>query len=164
MAKNDNLKITDATEVKTGKGFSEGLYLDVNMHIQLFDEHGNLKDERFLHNTIPTAGKTAIAAQLLAVPGIAVPTHCAIGTGTPTATLLGTEVARVAFDSKTALANVVTMVATFPAGTGTGAIVEEGLFNIVTANTITMYASSTFSVINKAAADSIVITHTITFS
>jgi len=160
----ESSKSTDSTSLKTGKGFAEGLYFDVNMHIELFDENGKLKDERFLHNTIPTNGKTAIAAQLLAVPGIGVPTHCAIGTGTPSATLLGAEIARVAFDTKTAASNVVTMVATFAAGVGTGAIVEEGLFNIVTANTITMYASSTFSVVNKAAGDSLIVTHTITFS
>lgn len=160
----ENSKINDTVAMKTGKGFNEGLYFDVNMHLQLFDENGIIKDERFIHNAIPVNGRNAIAAQLLAVPGIASPSHMAIGTGVPTATLLGAEVARVAFDTKTASANVVTMVATFAAGIGTGAIIEEGLFNIATANTVTLYASSTFAAINKAASDSLVITHTITFS
>ena len=160
----DNSKINDVVSFKTGKGFNEGLYSDVNMHLELFDENGNLKDERFIHNTVAVNGKTAIAAQLLASPGIATPSYMAIGTGSPTATLLGAEIARVIFDSKTSASNVVTMITTFPAGTGTGAIIEEGLFNIVTANTITMYASSTFAAINKGASDSLVITHTITFS
>lgn len=161
----DNSKIKDEISFKMVRPIEELFSIDVNMVIRLFDEFGNLKDERLIHNVIPANGKTAIAAQLLAVPGIASPSHMAIGTGgTPTATLLQTEIARVAFDSKTAASNVVTMQGTFAAGVGTGLIVEEGLFNIATANTITMYASSSFAGINKLAADSLVITHSITLA
>jgi hypothetical protein len=161
---NDNFRLIDTLSVRTGKGFAEGLYAEVNMHIQLFDEFGNLKDERFTHNTVTTAGKNDIAQQMLAAPGAAKYGWMAIGTGTPTSTLLGAEIARVAFDSKTASTNVVTTPATFPAGTGTGAITEAGTFNVVTANSPDMWTSASFSVINKGAADSLVITWTLTFS
>lgn len=162
---NDNTKATDQISMVLTKGQpNDTLNLDVNMHIELFDENGKLKDERFVHNTVTTAGKNDIADQLLASPSTAKPGWMAIGTGSPTPTLLGAEVARVAFDTKTRSTNVVTMVGTFPAGTGTGAITEEGLFNIVTANTGDMYCSASFSVINKGALDSLVCTHTLTIS
>lgn len=161
---NENLNISDNTAMRTGKGFNEGLYLDVNMHIELIDESGNLKEEVFVHNTVTTAGKQGIADQILAAPTLTKMGWMAIGTGTPAATLLGAEAARVAFDSKTRSGAVVTVVATFPAGTGTGAITEAGTFDVVTANTVNMWMSASFSVINKAAADSIVITWTLTVS
>lgn len=161
---NDRNKVEDSIGLKTGKGFAEGLYFDVNMHIQLLDENGNQKDERFIHNTVTTAGKNAIADQILGSPSLSKMTHMAIGTGSPAATLLGAEAARVAFDSKTRSNAVVTVVATFPAGTGTGAITEAGTFDVGTANTVNMWMSASFAVINKGALDSIVITWTLTIS
>ena len=160
----DNLKTTDEVSMKTGKGFADGLYFDVNMHLQLFDENGNVKQEDFVHNTVTTAGKAGIADQILAAPTLAKMGWMAIGTGTPTSTLLDTEVARVAFDTKTRSTNVVTVVGTFAAGTGTGAITEAGTFDVVTANTVNMWMSSSFSVINKGALDSLVITWTLTIN
>ena len=160
----ENLDVQDNLSMKMGKSFDFQLNIDVNMHIQLFDENGKLKDERILHNTVTTAGKNGIADQILAAPSLAKIGWCALGTGTPGATLLGAEVARVVFDSKTRSGAVITTITTFPAGTGTGAITEEGLFDVVTANTVNMWASSSFSVVNKGAADSIIVTHTITVS
>jgi hypothetical protein len=157
-----NLKTQDSAAIKAGKEFMEGIYFNVNMHIQLFDESNELKDERFVHNAVTTAGKNAIADQILAAPTLAKMGWMAIGTGSPAATLLGAEVARVAFDSKLRSGAVVTSVATFPAGTGTGAITEAGTFDVVTANTVNMWMYTSFSVINKSASDSIVITWTLT--
>lgn len=154
----------DLISTKTGKGFNEGLYADVNMHLRLIGQDGVLKDERFLHNTVTTAGKNAIADQLLASPTLSKPTHMAVGTGTPSATLLGAETARVALTSKTRSGAVVTIVGDFAAGTGTGAITEAGIFDVVTANTANMHESSSFAAINKAAADSLSITWTITIA
>lgn len=161
---NDDSKITDALFIKTTKGLSEGLYIDVNMHIQLFGPDGQLKEERFLHNLVTTAGKNAAADQLLAAPTLGKPTHIAIGTGSPAATLLGTEIARVALTTKTRSNAVVTMVGDFPAGTGTGAITEAGIFDVVTANTVNMHESASFGVINKLAADSLQFNWTLTFA
>jgi len=162
--KREKTKLTDSMSLKTGKGFREGLYFDVNMHIQLIGQDGNIKQEVFEHNTVTTAGKNGVADQILASPTLAKVGWMAIGTGTPGATLLGAEVARVAFDTKTRNTNVITMVATFAAGTGTGAITEAGTFDVVTANTVNMWTSASFSVINKAAGDAMVITWTLTIS
>ena len=161
---NSELQATDQMSLEAQKGFSSDLKIKSNMHIQLFDESGSLKTERRVHNTVTTAGKNAIADQVLASPSLSKIGWMAIGTGTPAATLLGAEVARVVFDSKTRNNAVVTVVTTFPAGTGTGAITEAGTFDVVTANTVNMWMSSSFSVVNKAAGDTLVITWTLTIS
>jgi hypothetical protein len=88
----------------------------------------------------------------------------AVGTGTPAATLLGTELDRNALTSKTRSGAVLTMVGDWAAGDATGAITEAGLFDVVTANTVNMWCSSSFSVINKGASDTLKITWTITIS
>lgn len=142
----------------------QSLNIDSNCFIDLFDGYGNLKDHREVHNTVTTAGKNNVADQQLASPTLAKMGWMAVGTGSPGATLLGTEVARVALDTKTRSTNVVTVVATFGAGVGTGALSEAGTFNIVTANTVDMIMSSSFSVVTKAAADSLIITWTLTVS
>ena len=51
-----------------------------------------------------------------------------------------------------------------PAGTGTGAITEAGLFNVVTQNTTDLILYADFAVVNKGAGDSLVITWTLTFA
>jgi hypothetical protein len=56
--------------------------------------------------------------------------------------------------------NNVAYVATFPAGTGTGAVTEAGLFNDGTAGD--MLCRTVFSVINKGAADTLGVTWTVT--
>jgi hypothetical protein len=86
------------------------------------------------------------------------------GTATPAAgdTTLGTEAGRVTLASGTASTNTVTYTATFPAGTGTGAITEAGVFNANSAGT--MLCRTTFPVVNKAAGDSIAITWVVTVS
>ncbi len=59
--------------------------------------------------------------------------HMAIGTGrtSPAAgqTTLTTEIARVALYSSSNVGGVISFVANFPAGTGTGTITEAGIFN-----------------------------------
>lgn len=132
-----------------------------NVKIELFDGEGKLKLSR-THNTTTTAGKNGLADQILASPTLGKPTHMAIGTGTPSGTALGAEAARVAFTSKTRSGAVVTIVGDFPAGTGTGAIIEEGLFDASSAGN--MWNSSSFGTITKNAADTLKITHTITIS
>jgi hypothetical protein len=77
-------------------------------------------------------------------------------------TVLGTEAGRVALDSTNVVNNIITYTATFPAGTGTGALTEAGVFNNAGAGT--MLCRTTFAVVNKASADSMVITWAITIS
>jgi len=62
----------------------------------------------------------------------------------------------------TASTNTVTATATFPAGTGTGAITEAGILNAASAGTL--LCRTTFPVVNKAAGDSIAITWVVTVS
>jgi hypothetical protein len=159
----DNTKISDKATFKTGKGFSEGLYFDVNMYLVLKDETGKIKDERFVHNTVTTAGRNGVADQILAAPTLVKMGWMAIGTGTPSGTALGSELDRNAFTSKTRLSNVVTVVGDWAAGDGTGAITEAGTFDQSSLGG-NMWMSASFSVINKAAADTLSITWTLTIS
>jgi len=90
----------------------------------------------------------------------------AIGSGTTAAaaaqTTLVTELGRVALGSGTATGTKVTYVANFPAGTGTGAVTEAGVFNAVSAGT--MLCRTVFAVVNKGADDAMSITWEITVS
>ena len=141
----------------------DGVAIKDNVKIVLKGPDGNVKHSS-VHNTVTTAGKQGAADQILAAPSLSKPTHMAIGTGTPAATLLGTELDRNALTSKLRSGAVVTMVADWAAGDGTGAITEAGLFDIATVNTVNMWASASFSVVNKAAADTLQITWQLTFA
>jgi len=134
-----------------------------SLKIELFDEHGNLKDVREIENLIVNSGIAFIAQRLISTPTAM--SHMAIGTGTTAAaaaqTALVTEVGRVALTSSTNITTTVTndtvqYVASFPAGTGTGAITEAGIFNAASAGT--MLNRTVFSVVNKGAGDAMSIT------
>jgi hypothetical protein len=91
--------------------------------------------------------------------------HMGLGEGTTAAaagdTALETPLgSRVVLTSHEAVDNAVSYVATFPAGTGTGAVTEAGVFNASTNGT--MLCRTVFSVINKAAGDAMTITWTVT--
>lgn len=138
-----------------------------NVLVELRGPDGKLKEVREIHNLVVTAGKNHIADQLSSSPGQAAMGWMAIGTGVAAAaagdTLLGTEIDRNALTSRTDATNVVTYVGDWAAGDGTNsAITEAGIFNIVTANTITMLARATFTLINKGAGDTLKITWTVT--
>ena len=116
-------------------------------------------------NLVVTAGKNLVASRLKDTTDGAM-SHMAVGTGTTAAaagdTALGTEADRQALTSTTVTNNEVAYVATFGAGDGTGAITEAGLFNASSAGT--MLCRTVFSVVNKAADDSMTITWTVTVS
>lgn len=118
-------------------------------------------------NLVTTSGKNHIAAKIAAITNSPVSmTHMAIGTDITAAaveqTVLGTEAGRVALSTSTVSTNTITYTATFPAGTGTGAITEAGIFNNVT--TGTMLCRTTFPIVNKSSGDSIAITWVVTVS
>lgn len=136
--------------------------LEYTMHAVLRDAAGNVKTERKIHNTVTTAGKAAIADQLLASPTLGKPTHMGIGTGTPGASALGTEIDRNALTSKTRSGAVVTMTGDWAAGDGTGAITEAGVMDASSSGNTLLTTS--FSVINKAAGDTLQIVWTLTVS
>jgi len=75
---------------------------------------------------------------------------------------LGTELARVTFDSDNVTNNAIAYVATFSAGTATGSISEAGIFNASSAGT--MLCRTVFSVVNKAASDVLTVTWTVTIA
>jgi hypothetical protein len=163
----DGLGVFDKMKMAIGKVFKDGIGPVANMKVELFDEHGNLKDVREVHNTVTTLGKNCAADQMLASPAVAKPGWMELGTGTPAATILGAYIAgsRTALDSKTRGANaIITMICTFGAGVGTGAITEAGVFNVVTQNTTDLIVSASFSVVNKAAGDTLSVTWTLTFA
>jgi hypothetical protein len=92
--------------------------------------------------------------------------HMALGAGTVAAAAanaaLGSELGRVTLTSTTVSANTITYVATFPAGTGTGAVTEAGVLNAGTGGT--MLCRTVFPVVNKQAGDSMTVTWTVTVS
>lgn len=146
-------------------GIADGIKIEDNVEISLFGPNGEEKDHRSLHNTVTTAGKNGVIECLLAAPSSpGKPTHMAVGTGSPAATLLGTETDRNALTSKTRSGAVLTMVGDWAAGDATGALTEAGVFDVVTANTVNMYLSASFSVVNKGAADTLSISWTLTAS
>jgi hypothetical protein len=158
----DNSMMGDMISLKTSKQVQEFLTPEVNVLIRLYDDRGQLKEERQIHNTVTTAGKNGAADQVLASPTLNKPTHMGIGTGAPTGSALGTELDRNALTSKTRSNAVVTMVGDWAAGDGTGAITEAGVFDAAAAGN--MWMSASFSVINKAASDTLSISWTLTFS
>lgn len=141
----------------------EGLKMTGELFITVRDEQGNIKSEQHVPNLVVTAGKVYIASRM-AANTTTVMSHMAIGTSSTTAvvgdTTLGVEAGRVSLASFSATSNTVTATATFPAGTGTGAIVEAGIFNASTAGTL--LCRTVFPVVNKQAGDSIAITWVIT--
>ena len=131
-----------------------------HFHAVLFDENGAVKQEVEVHNTVTTSGKNGLADQVLAAPTLGKPTHMAVGTGSPAANALGTELDRNALTSKTRSSNVVTFVGNWAAGDATGALTEAGVFDASSAGNA--WLTTSFSVINKGANDTLQITWTLT--
>ena len=124
---------------------------------------GHVKHEVIIPNLVVTTGKNYIASRMKDASATAM-SHMAVGTGSTAAaagnTALGSEGGRVALTSTTVSTNNVAYVATFPAGTGTGALTEAGIFNASSSGTL--LCRTVFSVINKASADTLGITWTVT--
>jgi len=146
--------------------FNETLKLSGQLAIVLRDKDGNVKEERTEKNLVVTTGLNYIASRMKDATATAM-THMALGSGTTTAaagqtdlvTLLGS---REALDSTTVTANAVAYVSSFEAGDATGAVTEAGIFNA--ASGATMLCRVVFSVVNKAADDTMTVTWTITLA
>ena len=141
---NDTIKVTGELKITVTKP-------DGNVH------------ETVVPNIVVTDGKEYIASRMKDASATAM-SHMAIGTGSTAAAAgdaaLGNEASRVALTSTTVTSNAVAYVATFAAGTGTGAITEAGIFNASSSGTL--LCRTVFSVINKGAADTLGITWTVT--
>ncbi len=123
------------------------------------------KEEYSFKNLVVNVGKNFVAGRMVGTTP-AVMSHMAIGSGTTAAagadTALGTELDRVALAGSSATNNVVTYTATFPAGTGTGAVTEAGIFNASSAGTL--LCRTVFAVVNKGTDDAMSVTWTVTVS
>ena len=126
--------------------------------LQLVGPDGAPRDHRRFRNLIVNAGLDQ-AKDRLFNPATVAPVfgHVAIGTSavpeTPVDVTLGTEVARDAVAYTPGGTGVCTVDHTFPAGVGTGAITEVGLFDDAVAGN--MFNRKTFAAINKTAADAL---------
>ena len=143
----------------------EELKVTGGLKVEVKDKDGNVKDSRELKNLVVTAGLGYIASRMKEATATAM-SHMAIGTDNTAAaagdTTLGSEAARQALTSTTVSSNTVEYVASFAAGTGTGAITEAGVLNNSSGGTL--LCRTVFSVVNKGASDSMTITWTITIS
>lgn len=139
------------------------LKLKGTVHILLTDENGNVKHEDTIENMIVATGLAHIASRMLGVAQ-AVMGWIAIGTGATAEavgqTALVTEIARVASTptnvTTTQTNDTVQHVATFAAGTGTGALTEAAILNAASVGT--MLNRVTFAVVNKSANDTLTVT------
>ena len=133
--------------------------------IEVKDKDGNLKQKQEVKNLVVDTGLDYIASRMKDATATAM-SHMAIGTGSTAAaagnTALGSEAARQALTSTTVTSNAVAYVASFTAGTGTGAITEAGILNAASGGTL--LCRTVFSVVNKGASDSMTITWTVTIS
>ena len=132
------------------------------------NEHGEVTQEFEVPNLVVATGKIYIAGKMIA-QAADTPTHMShmgIGTGTasPVAedTGLGTQTGRVLLSGSLQDNNSITYTATFPAGTGTGAITEAGIFNASVNGT--MLCRTVFPVVTKQAGDTIAVTWKVTVS
>ena len=132
--------------------------------VEITGPDGQIKDRREIKNLVVATGKTFIAGRMVGTPTAM--SHMAVGSSSTAAangdTALGASLGRVALTSGTSSGAVVTYVATFPPGTGTGAVVEAGVFNDPT--TGTMLCRTVFAVVNKGVDDAMSITWAITVS
>ena len=132
--------------------------------VEIIGADGQSKDRREIKNLVVATGKTFIAGRMIGTPTVM--SHMAVGSGSTAAatgdTALSASLGRVALTSSTSSGAVVTYVATFPPGTGTGAVVEAGVFNDPT--TGTMLCRTVFAVVNKGVDDAMSITWAITVS
>lgn len=160
MIRHEDLNANDSSSIHFGKSVHELFSIDVNVVIEIKDKDGNVKELRTIHNTVTANGKAGIADQLLASPTLSKAGWMAIGSGTPGANALGTEITRVALATKTRSTNVVTHTATFN-GAVSGAV-EAGVFDAASVGN--MWMSTTFGVFNLSASDSATFTWTLTIN
>ena len=135
--------------------------------LTLMDKNGRVKQVVEKENTITNLMDAHVADQM-SDSGDAAIGYMAVGTGSgqgASSTGLATSAARVALDSTTqgtgADDNDVVYAATFPAGTGTGALTEAGIMQ--GNNNTSLMAYDDFAAVNKGALDILLIAWTITF-
>jgi hypothetical protein len=140
------------------------------VNVVVTDKNGFVKEDFTVNNLVVGDGLDFITARMNSTADAAM-SHMAIGQGdgnngasTPVDgdSTLQSELARVALSSDTVTDNAIEFVATFGAGTGTGAVTEAGVLNAGTGGT--MLCRTTFNVVNKGADDTMTVTWTVTIS
>jgi hypothetical protein len=144
------------------------------LNIEIKGPDGKVKESVYIPNLVVTTGKNFIANRMKdTVSGFtqkAQMSHMAVGISNTAPnvadTTLADELARVALTTAggSVASAVVTYAATFNPGTGTGAIVEAGIFNDDGTPGGDMLCRTTFAVVNKGADDTMSITWTVTIS
>jgi len=148
---------------------NENLKLSGQLNIVLKDKAGNIKDQREVKNLVVNAGLAYIASRMTGTAK-SVMSHMALGSGSTAAAAADTDLgsilgSREALDSTTISGTndeKVVYVSSFEAGDATGAVTEAGIFNASTGGD--MLCRTVFSVVNKAADDTMSVTWTITLS
>lgn len=142
----------------------DSLKLKGAVSLVLRDKDGNVKSKQEAKNLIVDTGLNFICDRMK--DDETAMSHMAIGSGSTAAaagnTALGSELGRVALTASTVTNNEIVYVATFGAGTGTGAVTEAATLNAASGGT--MLCRVVFSTVNKAADDTLQITWTITLS
>lgn len=147
---------------------NENLNVTGKLRVAIWDEFGNIKEDFTTENLVVTSGLNWIAARMVDTNEPNQMSHMSIGDDNTAAALgqtaLLSELGRVTLTGTegTPSNNTVEYEATFSPGTGTGAIVEAGIFNASSAGT--MLCRTVFDVVNKGASDTMTITWTITIS
>jgi hypothetical protein len=148
---------------------NENLKLSGQLNIVLKDSAGNVKDQREVKNLVVNSGLAYIASRMTGTSK-SVMSHMALGSGTTAPAAGQTDLvsilgSREALDSTTIDGvndEKVVYVSSFEAGDATGAVTEAGIFNAASGGD--MLCRTTFSVVNKAADDTMSVTWTITLS
>lgn len=135
---------------------NEGLKLRGDVALVLRDKDGNVKSEQKVKNLIVDTGLNFICDRMK--DDETAMTHMALGSGTTAPAAGNTSLesqlgSREALDSTTVSNNTITYVASFEAGDATGAVTEAAIFNAASGGT--MLCRVTFSVVNKAADDTL---------
>lgn len=140
----------------------------INETLKLTGQVTVLLNGRVVHkinNLVVTDGKEYVASRIKDASST-VMSHMAVGTGSTAAgssdSALGAETGRVALTSTSVAGSAVTYAATFPAGTGSGALAEAAILNASSGGT--MLCRTVFSVVNKQAADAMTIQWTVSAS
>ena len=143
---------------------NDSIKMTGELTITVTNADGDVTQKVTVPNLVVTTGKNAIASRMK--NNDTVMSHMELGTGTTSAAAGNTAMetvisgSRVALSATTVTNHAVAYVASFPAGTGTGAVTEAGIFNASSGGT--MLCRTVFSVINKGANDVLGITWTIT--
>jgi len=153
--------------IATDQKFKSSQGIKGRAHIELRGPDGEIKEVRDIANTITELMDAQVADQMSDQTDAAIG-FMSVGTGTGQTSAsvgLATLTDRNALDSTTqgaaAADNDVVYVATWAAGDATAALTEAGIMRLD--DDASMMTYSSFAVINKGAADSLVITWTATF-